>query len=96
MNNFTKSLFLILCLVWLMPTTVEAQRKKKKKKEESKAYKETLYKGAITWRNIGPFRGGRSAAVTGVPGKPNLFYFGAAGGGVGMEPDIALEEAEGR
>jgi photosystem II stability/assembly factor-like uncharacterized protein len=31
---------------------------------------------------IGPFRGGRSAAVTGVPGKPDLFYFGATGGGV--------------
>lgn len=34
------------------------------------------------FRLIGPFRGGRSAAVTGVPGKPNLFYFGSTGGGV--------------
>ncbi|MGB3591489.1 MAG: glycosyl hydrolase [Nonlabens sp.] len=34
------------------------------------------------FRLLGPFRGGRSAAVTGVPGKPNLFYFGATGGGV--------------
>lgn len=31
---------------------------------------------------VGPFRGGRSAAVTGVPGKPNLYYMGATGGGV--------------
>ena len=31
---------------------------------------------------IGPFRGGRSAAVVGVPGNPNLFYFGATGGGI--------------
>ena len=37
---------------------------------------------ALSYREIGPFRGGRSAAVTGVPGKPNLFYFGATGGGV--------------
>jgi photosystem II stability/assembly factor-like uncharacterized protein len=37
---------------------------------------------SIEWRHIGPFRGGRSCAVTGVPGKPNLFYFGATGGGV--------------
>ena len=37
---------------------------------------------ALEYRLIGPFRGGRSAAVTGVPGKPNLFYFGATGGGV--------------
>ena len=36
----------------------------------------------LEWRHIGPFRGGRSCAVTGVPGKPNLFYFGSTGGGV--------------
>ena len=42
---------------------------------------ESLY-DALEYRLIGPFRGGRSAAVTGVPGKPNLFYFGATGGGV--------------
>ncbi|MCB0717152.1 MAG: glycosyl hydrolase [Bacteroidetes bacterium] len=36
----------------------------------------------LEFREIGPFRGGRSAAVTGVPGKPLLFYFGATGGGV--------------
>ena len=37
---------------------------------------------ALEYRLIGPFRGGRSAAVTGVPNKPNLFYFGATGGGI--------------
>ena len=37
---------------------------------------------SLEWREIGPFRGGRSAAVTGVPGKTNLFYMGATGGGV--------------
>ena len=36
----------------------------------------------LTWRHLGPYRGGRSCAVTGVTGKPNLFYFGATGGGV--------------
>ena len=40
------------------------------------------YYDALEWRHVGPFRGGRSCAVTGVPGKPNLFYFGATGGGV--------------
>jgi hypothetical protein len=37
---------------------------------------------ALEYRLLGPFRGGRSAAVTGVPNKPNLYYFGSAGGGV--------------
>ena len=36
----------------------------------------------MEYRNIGPFRGGRSVAVSGVDGNPNLYYMGAAGGGV--------------
>ncbi|MEM6769614.1 MAG: glycosyl hydrolase [Bacteroidota bacterium] len=42
---------------------------------------------SLEFRNIGPFRGGRSATVTGVPGKPNLYYFGGAGGGVWRTKD---------
>jgi len=53
---------------------------------QSIPYPQSLY-DAIEWRNIGPFRGGRSCAVTGVPGQPNLFYFGAAGGGVWRTKD---------
>ncbi|HYL04622.1 MAG TPA: hypothetical protein VE075_01185, partial [Thermoanaerobaculia bacterium] len=37
---------------------------------------------ALRWRLIGPFRGGRVLAVSGVPGRPETFYFGAVGGGV--------------
>lgn len=37
---------------------------------------------ALEYRLLGPFRGGRSAAVTGVPNKPDLYYFGSTGGGV--------------
>jgi len=40
-----------------------------------------LYAG-LHWRNIGPFRGGRAVAVSGVAGDPRTFYFGAVGGGV--------------
>ena len=36
----------------------------------------------MRWRLVGPFRGGRALAATGVPGEPNHFYFGAVGGGV--------------
>ncbi|HEU5219984.1 MAG TPA: hypothetical protein VFU23_15090, partial [Gemmatimonadales bacterium] len=42
---------------------------------------ESLY-GGLRWRLLGPFRGGRVAAVAGVPGRPNEFYFGAVNGGV--------------
>jgi photosystem II stability/assembly factor-like uncharacterized protein len=43
---------------------------------------EPSYFSALHWRLIGPFRGGRALAVTGVPGEPNHFYFGAVDGGV--------------
>ncbi|MHB8637105.1 MAG: WD40/YVTN/BNR-like repeat-containing protein [Fimbriimonadaceae bacterium] len=38
--------------------------------------------GGLRWRLVGPFRGGRALAVTGVPGSPEKFYFGSVGGGV--------------
>ncbi len=40
-----------------------------------------LYAG-LKWRNVGPFHGGRIAAVTGVIGQPGVFYFGAPQGGI--------------
>jgi photosystem II stability/assembly factor-like uncharacterized protein len=36
----------------------------------------------LTWRNVGPFRGGRVLAVAGVPGDPRTYYFGGVAGGV--------------
>jgi len=36
----------------------------------------------LEWRLVGPYRGGRVTTATGVPGKPNLYYMGATGGGV--------------
>src|SRR6476660_10251998 len=40
-----------------------------------------LYNG-LRWRMIGPHRGGRTVAVSGVEGQPNVYYFGGVGGGV--------------
>ncbi len=59
--------------------TGESQRRKKT--TASPQIPSELY-SSLEYRLVGPFRGGRSAAVTGVPGEPNLFYFGATGGGV--------------
>ena len=41
----------------------------------------------LEWRNIGPSRGGRVVAVAGVPGQPNVYYFGGTGGGVWKTTD---------
>ncbi len=36
----------------------------------------------MRWREIGPYRGGRTRALAGVPSQPNVFYIGAVNGGV--------------
>ena len=41
----------------------------------------------MRWRCIGPFRGGRTVAITGVAGQPNLFYMAAVNGGVWKSTD---------
>jgi photosystem II stability/assembly factor-like uncharacterized protein len=42
----------------------------------------------MQWRNVGPFRGGRTRAVSGVPSQPNVFYAGAVNGGVWKTNDF--------
>jgi photosystem II stability/assembly factor-like uncharacterized protein len=43
----------------------------------------------MKYRNIGPFRGGRSLTAVGVAGDPTTYYFGATGGGVWKSTDGA-------
>ena len=49
-------------------------------------YPPSLYQ-EMRWRLIGPFRGGRTRAATGVPSQPNLFYIGQVNGGVWKSDD---------
>ena len=48
---------------------------------------------AFKWRSIGPDRGGRSIAVSGVKGRPREAYFGAAGGGLWKTTDGGMKWA---
>src|SRR3989440_10626649 len=43
--------------------------------------------GEMHWRNVGPYRGGRTRALAGVPSQPNVFYVGAVNGGVWKTDD---------
>ncbi|HEV8525126.1 MAG TPA: hypothetical protein VGQ71_11540 [Terriglobales bacterium] len=63
-------------------------REKQPAAESDAAEKEDAYpfKG-LTWREIGPFRGGRALAVSGIPGDATTFYFGAVAGGVWKTSD---------
>jgi photosystem II stability/assembly factor-like uncharacterized protein len=74
-----KIIFLAFCFLLSVNAKVNAQKKVTQVSDE--------YFSEVKYRNIGPFRGGRSAAVTGVNNKANLFYMGATGGGVWKTTD---------
>jgi len=40
------------------------------------------FNSILRWRNIGPYRGGRTRAIAGVPSQPNVFYMAPVNGGV--------------
>ncbi len=70
-------LFAVFALSILFAAVGEAQ---------TPQYDPALYK-EMRWRSIGPFRGGRSVAVAGVPTEPDTYYFGAVAGGVWKTTD---------
>ncbi|MEI8133849.1 MAG: glycosyl hydrolase [bacterium] len=55
-------------------------------KDAPPKYPPSLY-SSLKWRSIGPFRGGRCLTVSGVKGKPLLYYMGATGGGLWRTED---------
>ena len=63
-------------------TNVNSQKRKVKKNKTEK-----INYNNIEWRNIGPFRGGRSVTSSGVLDHPNIFYMGTTGGGLWKTED---------
>ena len=45
------------------------------------------FDSTLRWRNIGPYRGGRTRAIAGVPSQPNVFYMAPVNGGVFKSTD---------
>ncbi|MEP0987858.1 glycosyl hydrolase [Ekhidna sp.] len=66
---------------------VDAQ--KKKSKNQVPALDASVYEG-LKWRNIGPTRGGRSVASTGVVSDPMKYYMGTTGGGIWKTNDAGI------
>ena len=73
--HFIPALTIFLISGTLLPVRLAAQQ-----------FDPTLFSG-MRWRMIGPTRGGRALAATGVRGQPSTFYFGAVGGGVWKTTD---------
>lgn len=79
-------LSIIMLLAFSFYSFSQKRRSGKNVSSTNVKYDESLY-DAIQYRLVGSFRGGRASSVTGVSGKPNLFYMGATGGGVWKTQD---------
>src|SRR5208282_1329028 len=68
--------WILLLLILMAAAPLRAQQ------YDSKLYSE------MRWRCIGPFRGGRTVAISGIPHQPNVFYVAAVNGGVWKTNDF--------
>ena len=80
-NNYT-----LLLLIFIFSFNSFSQRKKNKQKIST----EKITYNNLSWRNICPFRGGRSVASCGLIQKENIFYMGSTGGGVWKSEDYGI------
>ena len=76
----------LLSWLFVLCTLASLHGQKKKIKPDQ----DTISYHALKWRNIGPFRGGRSVASTGVVQQPHTFYMGSTGGGVWKTEDAGI------
>lgn len=89
-----KRLFFVLAAL-LFFTPMDAQKRSKKNKKSDKKSETTMgfdesKFASMKWRNIGPYRAGRSVASTGVIGDPRTYYMGSVGGGVWKTTDAGV------
>ena len=77
---------ILLAGIILFSVVSFGQKKNTTTTSASLSFDQSLYAG-MRWREVGPYRGGRSGTVTGVAGNPNLYYFGSVGGGVWRTKD---------
>src|SRR5947207_14092442 len=76
-----KTLFALITTFLLLLAAVFAPR------SVAQPYENAAF-GEMRWRAVGPFRGGRTKAITGVPGEANVFYMAAVNGGVWKTTDF--------
>lgn len=83
-------MMLLICTTAV--TEIEAQRRRRSSGTNTPQVQklDTTQFTGMKWRNIGPFRGGRSVAVSGIPGDPMTYLMGGTGGGIWKTTDAGL------
>ena len=79
---------LIALIIAILPGGVALSRLTAQTPGATSAVDLKMVAAEMRWRSIGPFRGGRTKAITGVPGDQNVFYIGAVNGGVWKTTDF--------
>ena len=74
-------------LIAILPLLLSAPPAATQQSSADAVVLDSAFLAGYQWRNIGPDRGGRSIAVTGVKGRPSEAYFGAVGGGLWKTTD---------
>ena len=81
-----KYIFVILSLIFSFSAISEDIENKKKNKFSV----DSILFQVGEWRDIGPFRGGRSTASTGITGNDQVYYMGTTGGGLWKTEDAGI------
>ena len=81
-----KYIFVILSLIFSFSAISEDLENKKKNKFSV----DSILFQVGEWRDIGPFRGGRSTASTGITGNDQVYYMGTTGGGLWKTEDAGI------
>lgn len=82
------SCILMMALFAIIPAFAQ-KSKSKTEPQPTSSLDEANFKG-LKWRNIGPFRGGRANAISGVIGNDNVYYVGYTGGGIAKTDDAGI------
>lgn len=82
-------LLLLICLIsYQLVSEAQIFNSKSKAENTNSDFNEKF--SELKWRNIGPYRAGRTVACTGVIGDPQTYYMGSVGGGVWKTTDAGL------
>ncbi|SHG73396.1 VPS10 domain-containing protein [Flagellimonas flava] len=84
-----KAISFLFTLVLFISFDGYTQRRNRKPVPPTQVLKDSTFHG-LKWRNIGPFRGGRSVASSGVVGQPMTYYMGTTGGGIWKTVDDGI------
>ena len=86
MKDLSQLTFKVISQVVLFFLVANTYAQRKKQNLKTVSYNPEIHE-SLKFREIGPFRGGRSAAVVGIKNNPNLYYFGGTGGGIWKTED---------